>query len=249
MQVSDHNLLILAHRGARTQAPENTLAAFRLAIEQGADGIEMDVRLTADGEVVVFHDEKLGRITGAEGRVNRHTLSELKRLDAGCHFSREYAGERIPTLREVFSSLDGSATFDIELTDYLDPFGPLTRRVIQLVREYKLRERVFLTSFNPYPLLAARRLFPELDCGLIAFKGGKGSLQRSLAGRLISRRMIVPFHSDLTEKYMRSQKRKNRKVVTWTVNTGERIRSLVEWRIDGIITDKPDLAVNELRTI
>lgn len=248
MQLPTDKPLILAHRGARTQAPENTLAAFRLAFEQGADGIELDVRLAADGEVVVFHDETLQRITGVPGRVNRRTLAELKSLDAGVHFSPEFRGERIPTLREVFSSLDSRLVYDIELTDYHDLFGPLAERVVRLVKEFRLEERVLVTSFNPAALRAVRRIAPEFVCGLIAFSGWKGALQRSLIGRMVTRQMIVPHHSDVDREYLLRERRRQRKVITWTVNSPEEVRRLAEWRIDGIITDRPDLAVQAWRS-
>jgi len=246
MQVCNHKPLILAHRGARTQAPENTLAAFRLAIEQGADGIELDVRLSADGEVVVMHDETLDRTTNGRGRVKQYSLDELKRLDAGSHFSCQFAGERIPTLREVFETINMEARFDVELTDYRNPFGPLTSRVLHLVKGFGLQQRVFFSSFNPFALLAARHLAPEYEYGLIALHGRKGALARSSIGRLITRQMIVPFHSDLTEKFVLGEKRQKRKILPWTVNSREEMHQFATWDVFGIITDRPDLAVQEL---
>ncbi len=249
MQFPANRPLIFAHRGARTQAPENTLAAFRLAFEQGADGIELDVRLSADGEIVVFHDETLQRITAVDGRVNQRTLAELKSLDAGAHFSPEFRGERIPTLREVLTSFDRRLFYDIELTDYLDPFGPLAERVVHLIREFRLEEQVVITSFNPAALRKVRRIAPELACGLIALSGAKGALQRSLIGRLLSRQMIVPNHSDVDQLFILREHRRRRKVITWTVNSAEEIRRLADWEVDGIISDQPDLAVHALRAI
>lgn len=248
MPFSSPRPLILAHRGAKTQAPENTLAAFRLVMEQGADGIELDARLTADGEVVVFHDERLERTTDGRGRVRRHSLADLKRLDAGGYFSREFSGERIPTLREVFTEINGSARFDIELTDYLDLFGPLAGRVLRLVREFRLQERVIITSFNPAALIKARQVYPDLTYGLIAYKGALGTWQRSPMGRLFASQLIVPFITDVSEGFIRKEHSRRRKVITWTANTAEDIRRLAGWSVDGIITDKPDLAVQTLRS-
>ncbi len=248
MPFSPHRPLILAHRGAKTQAPENTLTAFRLAIQQGADGVELDARLTADGEVVVFHDERLERTTDGRGRVRRFPLAELKGLDAGAHFSPDYSGERIPTLREVFSELDGSARFDIELTDYLDLFGPLAGRVLRLVREFRVEERVVITSFNPAALLKARQIYPDLPYGLIALRGAAGALPRSPIGRLFACHLIVPYYTDIDERFVQNEHSRRRKVVPWTANTAEVIRRLAGWSVDGIITDRPDLAVQTLRS-
>lgn len=247
MPFFDNKPLILAHRGAMTQAPENTLAAFRLAVEQGADGIELDARLTADGEVVVFHDESLERVTDGRGRVRRCTLAELQRLDAGARFDPAFRGERIPTLREVFETLGESSCYDIELTDYCDLFGPLAYQVIRLVREFRLEDRVVFTSFNPVALLKARRFYPEGIFGIIALRGSKGALQRSLLGRLVASRLIVPFYTDVEEKFIRREHKLERKVMPWTANQPEEIRKLAEWGVDGIITDRPDLAVQVLR--
>ena len=110
--------LIFAHRGASAHAPENTLSAFELALEQGAHGIELDVKLTADGEVVVFHDPTIDRTTGGQGRISQLTLAALRELDAGSSFSEKFSGEKIPTLAEVFETIGRRAFINVELTNY-----------------------------------------------------------------------------------------------------------------------------------
>jgi glycerophosphoryl diester phosphodiesterase len=107
--------LILAHRGASRIAPENTLVAFCLALEQGADGLELDVQLSRDGVPVVFHDSELSRTTDGRGRISEKTLAELRTLDAGKWFDPRFAGERIPTLEEVFEAFGDRALYNIEL--------------------------------------------------------------------------------------------------------------------------------------
>lgn len=249
MLAANHHPLIIAHRGAKKYAPENTMAAFRLAVEQGADGIEFDARLSSDGEVVILHDETLDRTTNGKGRVNSLSLEELKRLDAGSFFGPEFSGERIPTLREVFETLDSGLLFDIEITDYLDLFGPLAARVVHLVKEYGLHDRVFLSSFNPRAVSVARRIGPECECGLIALGGVKGVIQRSWVGRGICPQMIFPVWKDIDRAYVEREHKKQRKVIPWTANTRETIRQLADWQVDGFITDVPDLAVETLRDI
>jgi glycerophosphoryl diester phosphodiesterase len=117
--------VIFAHRGASGYAPENTLTAFNLAVQQGSDAIELDVKLTADGQIVVFHDQTLERTTSATGKIGEKTLSELKELDAGSHFDISYLNERIPTLEEVFEAVGQRTSINVELTNYASPYDRL----------------------------------------------------------------------------------------------------------------------------
>src|SRR3990170_7761080 len=127
--------LIFAHRGASAYAPENTLAAFRLALDQGADGIELDAKLSADGEIVVIHDQTVDRTTPRKGRVDQLTLSELRKLDAGSWKGDVFSGEKIPALAEVFSAVGGKLKINVELTNYSSPQDGLANKVLALVRE------------------------------------------------------------------------------------------------------------------
>ena len=113
--------LVIAHRGASMYAPENTLAAFELAIEMGADAIELDTMLTADGIPIVIHDHSLDRTTDGIGSVSSKTVAELKLLDAGSAFDIRFAGERIPTLEEVFSAVGKKIMINVELKNYVSP--------------------------------------------------------------------------------------------------------------------------------
>jgi len=117
--------VIFAHRGASRFAPENTLAAFNLAVQQGSDAIELDAKLTADGHIVVFHDQTLERTTSATGKIRERTLSELKGLDAGGHFDISYQNDRIPTLEEVFEAVSQRIFVNVELTNYASPYDRL----------------------------------------------------------------------------------------------------------------------------
>jgi glycerophosphoryl diester phosphodiesterase len=249
MAVPKNRPIILAHRGASLEAPENTLAAFKLAINQGADGVELDARLSADGEVVVFHDEFVGRTTNGKGRVNRHSLEELKKLDAGSWFSSDFAGEKIPTLREVFEYFNGRVVINIELTDYLDLFGLLAMKVVQLIQEYQFQNSVIITSFSPFGLLTVRRMLPGSDVGLITFSGSKGIAHRSLAGLMFSPKLIVQHMDGVGQDFINLLHRKNCKIFAWTVDTENSIKNLAQQGVDGIITDKPALAVQTLRSL
>ena len=125
--------VIFAHRGASRFAPENTLAAFNLAVIQGADAIELDAKLTADGQIVVFHNQTLERTTSAIGKIGEKTLSELKELDASVHFDKIYQNERIPTLEEVFEAVGQRIFISVKLTNYASPNDRLPEKVADLV--------------------------------------------------------------------------------------------------------------------
>ncbi len=241
--------VIFAHRGASTYAPENTLAAFRAAIEQGADAIELDAKLTRDGEVVVFHDSTLKRITGIEGRVNRFRLAELKAMDAGSFFSPEFRGEKIPTLGEVFGEIGSNLLINVELTNYNSPGDNLVEKVIEAVEQHQIADRLLFSSFDPRNLLRIRRYLPETPVAILALPGIAGFINRSWFGRRIAPKIVHPFHTDVGLSYIRKQHHIGRRVHTWTVNEREVIRNLFLAGIDGIFTDDPKLAREALSTI
>ena len=118
--------LIYAHRGASALAPENTLAAFLLAQRLGADGIELDVMLTADNQLIVIHDDTVDRTTNGHGKVAEMPLAALRDLDAGSYFGEAYRGEKLPTLAEVYEALGGKLRINVELKNYAHPLDALT---------------------------------------------------------------------------------------------------------------------------
>jgi glycerophosphoryl diester phosphodiesterase len=241
--------LVYAHRGANNGAPENTLAAFFLAQQQGADGIEMDVKLTADGEVVIMHDQTVDRTTDGHGKLRNFRLAELRRLDAGSWFDSEFHGERVPTLTEIFEMLKDGILYDIELTNYGTPFDNLLEKVLALVQKYGLEKNVMVSSFFPNNISHFRRLAPAIPGGVIALRGLAGALSRSFVGRWFAPRAVIPVHLDVTQAYIRTQKTLGRKVIPWTVNDPADMQRLVAWGVDGLITDVPELARKTLEAM
>ena len=157
--------LIFAHRGAREDAPENTLPAFDLALDMKADGIELDVQCSKDGQLMVIHDFTLDKTTNGTGRVSAFTADELFELDAGSHFSAEFAGTRMPTLAQVFDLVGNRGQVNIELkTDDLQGGGEV-EPVIALIQRRKLYEQVIVSSFNPIALIKMRYLDPAIKLG------------------------------------------------------------------------------------
>jgi len=234
--------ILFAHRGASAHAPENTLASFRLALEQKAEAIELDAKLTSDGVVVVIHDSTVNRTTNGKGKVREIPLTVLRTLDAGSFFSPAFSGERIPTLEEVFEELGGKLYINVELTNYTSPGDGLVKKVVNLVKKHNLEYRVLFSSFNPLNLLQARQLLPQTPVGLLTQAGIEGFLGRSWFGRRIAPKMIHPYLSDTTADFIRRQHTLRRRVHVWTVNDPAEMRRLFAAGVDGIFTDDPLLA-------
>jgi glycerophosphoryl diester phosphodiesterase len=235
--------IILAHRGASLYAPENTLAAFELAIEQGADGIELDTKLTADGHVVVIHDATVDRTTDGHGRVKDLTLEELRRLDAGGFFSEKFKGERIPTVEEVFEKAGKRIFINIELTNYNSPRDQLVETTCMLVKKFSMQKRVLFSSFLPSNLSRARGYLPDVPTGLLALSGILGLWSRSFGFAFGKYQALHPNLKNATQQQIYFVQRLKRRIHVWTVNQQEDIRRLFKWGVNGIITDDPQLAV------
>jgi glycerophosphoryl diester phosphodiesterase len=235
--------IIFAHRGASAQAPENTLSAFELALAQKADAIELDVKLSADGQVVVIHDPTVDRTTGSHGRVKDLSLAELRSLDAGSFFSQEYSGERIPTLEEVFESVGKRTFVNVELTNYNTPRDHLVETVCMLVKKFGLQKQVMFSSFFASNLSKARAYLPEVPRGLLAPNGLLGAWARSFGFAFGRYQALHPFLKDVTPQQVQRVHRLQRRIHVWTVNAANDMRRLFHWGVDAIFTDDPQLAV------
>lgn len=234
---------IFAHRGASAHAPENTLAAFEMALAENADGIELDVKLSADGHVVVIHDMTVDRTTSAHGRVKDLSLADLRTLGAGSFFSEKFQSEKIPTLEEVFETVGKRTFINVELTNYNSPRDDLVESVCMLVKKFGLQERVMFSSFFASNLSKARSILPEVPRGLLAFNGLLGAWARSFGFAFGTYQALHPNLTDTTRQQMQRVHRLNRRVHVWTVNAAEDMRRLFNWGVDGIFTDDPQLAV------
>lgn len=235
--------IIFAHRGASAHAPENTLAAFELAVEQGADGIELDVKLSADGQVVVIHDATVERTTGASGRVKDMALDDLRALDAGNFFSARFINEKIPTLEEVFEAVGEKTFINVELTNYNAPRDHLVESVCMLVKKFGLQKNVLFSSFLASNLSKTRSYLPNVPTGLLALPGIFGAWQRSFGFAFGKYDALHPPLKNVTQQHIYFVHRLNRRAHVWTVNDEEDMRCLFKWGVDGIFTDDPQLAV------
>ena len=239
--------LLIGHRGARNYAPENTLASFTLALEQGADGVELDAKLTSDGHVIVHHDRTVDRTTNGHGFIAQFSLAELRELDAGSFFSEKFRGEKIPKLEEVFETVGKRAIINVELTNYFTPFDSLVENVCELVRRHALQKQVIFSSFFASNLRKAAKLLPEVPRGLLAFKGWKGSWARSFGFAFGEYAALHPYIADLTREQVQRVHRLKRAVNVWSVDKDEDLRRMLAWGVDGIITGDPALAVRVIR--
>ncbi len=233
---------VIAHRGASAHAPENTLPAFLLAVEQGAHAIELDAKLTRDGHVVVIHDQTVYRTTGETGTVREMTLAALRRLDAGSHFDVAFRYERIPTLEEVLTVLGHRTFINIELTNYASPADALPEKAAELVARFGLADRVFFSSFNPLALIRVRRRLPETPIALLALPGLPGSLARSRLGRLLKYQALHPALPDVNPALVATAHKYKSRLHVYTVNRSADMRRLYQMGVDGIFTDDPLLA-------
>ena len=235
--------VIFAHRGASAHAPENTLAAFELAVAQQADAIELDVKLSSDGHAVVIHDPSVDRTTGSHGRVKDLSLKQLKALDAGRSFSEKYTGERIPTLEEVFEAVGKRIFINVELTNYNTPRDHLVETVCMLVKRFGMQKRVMFSSFFASNLSKARAYLPEVPRGLLALHGLPGVWARSFGFVFGKYQALHPYLKDVTPEQVQRVHRLNRRIHVWTVNAAEDMRRLFHWGVDAIFSDDPQLAV------
>lgn len=237
--------LVIAHRGASVERPENTLAAFRRARELGADGVELDAIRCASGEVVVFHDDDLVRLGGGRREQIRHApLALLREVDLG-------AGERIPTLEEVFAELAGDQLVNVELKaperrglgwlGVLSDDG-LAAEVARLVARHSLGARALVSSFDPVLLARFRARAPHTATGLLFHSGMSRPLREAWAAPLVQPAALHPEAKLLDARSIARWRRGGRAVNVWTVDHPHEIALACALGADGIITNRPDLA-------
>ena len=222
------------------QAPENTLPAFRLAQSLGADGIELDVRLSLDGVPVVIHDARVDKATDGIGLVRRKTLAELRDLDAGSHFSSQFAATRIPTLEEVLEEVGRQLFMNIELK-WPGLNRGLVETVVDTVNRHGLAHRVMFSSFDLLLLRRARRLAPGIPIGYVYVSSFHFPRAREwLAGAMVGKpEAHHPYFEFVDEHYMAWARNEHRRVHVWTVNQVEDIRRMCTLGVDMIMSDYP----------
>jgi glycerophosphoryl diester phosphodiesterase len=232
-------VLVIAHRGASGNAPENTLAAFKKAVALGATFIETDLQLSRDARFVAIHDPTVNRTTNGQGAVHEMTLAELRRLDAGSWFGSEFAGERIPTLQEI---LEFSKKYDVVFYLEIKPSGSWggEQALVSALRESGEIPRTVVISFDAAIVRTMRNIEPTLMTGLLYDGQIENPLEKALA---IGARQLAVRGDLVTPAFIAEVHKKDLQMVCWTVNHPAHMRMLAAAGVDGIMSDYPDRLV------
>jgi glycerophosphoryl diester phosphodiesterase len=230
--------LVLAHRGASADAPENTLAAFREAVRQGADGVELDVMRCGSGELVVCHDAWLDRLAGAHLEVAAAGFEELRRLDVGARFSAAFSGERIPTLAEVLEVLPRGAACNVELKCDCACDRGLCWRAAREIRRAEAKQDLVLSSFHPLCVARARLFAPRIPAAMLV-EASQNLPLREVAAVALRASAIHAEHRLCTRANVARWHRRGLKVAAWTVDDPADVERCCAAGVDVLITNRP----------
>jgi|TARA_B100000965_G_scaffold227744_2_gene190629 glycerophosphoryl diester phosphodiesterase len=228
---------IVGHRGARGEAPENTAAGFQVAMEAGVTEIELDVRLSRDGHLIVVHDANVTRTTGERGKAHHYTLSQLEVLDARRNTPGWHSPLGIPSLREVVDLCGPSMRFQFEVKGAdRTILHRLAHQLVDFINQRQMNDRVVVTSSHTGFLRMLGTMTAHIERGYVAEYRYQQPTRRAVA---LGCTWLMPRHTLVTPALMRRARRRNLKVSTWTVNDLTRAERMVELGVDGIITDFP----------
>lgn len=241
---NEDEFIVIAHRGASSYAPENTHSSFKLAIDMGAEMIELDVSLSKDGVPVVVHDETVDRTTVARGLVSDFTLEELKELETGSWFKEEFSGEPFPTLAEVLSYTKNKIAVNIEIkseavTDYAN--GGIVDKVLQLVKKFEVEDQVIVSSFDYRVMEQLEKLNPEVPKAILYEKSQSGDLTPF---DLVSKYKVDAFncsHRELSDEWIEELNSNQIPFFIYTVNEESLMKEVIQKGAKGIFSDKPDV--------
>jgi glycerophosphoryl diester phosphodiesterase len=223
------NIIIVAHRGFSGVYPENTLLAFQKAVELGVDFVELDVHQTVDKEIVVCHDYTIDRTTDGNGYIKEMTYEEIKKYDAGKW--KGYPGEKIPLLKEVFEKFGEKIKILIEIKE-CD-----VSTLIKLIKEYRMEKRVIVGSFNLEYIKEVRNLLPLISTALISYEVPENIDQLIKYG---IRKLDIEFHN-LNKEIVKELVSYGFVVNTWTPDTEEELKKVIDYGVQFITTDRPDI--------
>ena len=236
--------LVIGHRGASAYAPENTIAAFNLAFDMGADGIELDVELTRDGVPVVFHFSTPTHPTHGLRTLGDKTLAQVKQIDAGAWFDEKFRDEKIPTLAEVFAAVGSRGKVVVEIKWSAVKLGnaDLERETAQVIRQCKNAKQVVVSSFHPIALYRMSRLVPDIPRALIYQEDLVPGLLNGPWFRWLTRpREIHPAHQMLTPKFAAWAHANKFSLTPWAIDDPNEMKRVIALGVDGIMSNKPDL--------
>ncbi|MCQ2479658.1 MAG: glycerophosphodiester phosphodiesterase [Clostridia bacterium] len=238
----------IAHRGFSGKYPENTMLAFKKAIEAGADGIELDVHFTKDKELVIIHDETIDRTTDGTGEVESFTYEELSKFNAYGRFEGQFDFQKIPTLREYFElvkPVEGFIT-NIELKTGINEYPGIEEAVLKLIDEFSLRDRIIISSFNHFSVMRFKAIAPDMQCG---FLEESRIIDFGAYAKKYNVEFVHPLYKCLTEDVFEEIYSNGIGINTWTVNDEESVRFLVKNNVNAVIGNFPDMTDKVLKEL
>ena len=243
---------VISHRGANKVAPQNTIPAFKKSIEIGVDGFETDIHLSADGVPVICHNYTIDETSDGQGKINDLTLEQLRSYDFGSYFHEKFKGTNLPTLEEFLSLCENAdiEIMNIEIKPPLDGNMEIVGKTISAAKAHGLFDKLLISSFDPNVLIECKRVDPECKTGYLYAPNKAHFYKKMLFGYVKFAKEIKvdymhPHHFAVTKKYVKDLHKNGIKVNVWTVNKPETAKKLLEYGVDGIITDVPQM-VNAL---
>jgi len=230
------NTIVVAHRGFSSKYPENTIISFQEAVDIGSNAVELDVRETKDGEIIVMHDEKVNRTTDGTGFVESFTYEEIRKLDAG-KWKGNFKNVKVPSLKKVFEKIGNKITYFIEIKKAIIP------EVIKIIDNFKLKENVIICSFHIEYILESKKLSPEIPVALIT-----SSFPENLSYLIKNGiNMVNILHTEMDDKRFIQLTKRGILTHVWTVDKKEDMEKYLNMEIPVITTNCPDTLLKILK--
>ena len=231
---------IFAQRGYASLYPENTMTAFRKALEAGADGISLEARMTNDGHIVIMHDASVDRTTTGTGIVRDLSFAEIRSLDAGIKKGLVFEGEQVPALEEVFVELGGKLILNVELANYEESDERVLADMTgDLIEKYHLEDSVIISSFRFNNLVYMKDKHPNIPTALLCQPGIRGLISRNILNHSLSVDALHPFYKDVSPSLVRKEQQCGRKVRAWTIREDDDILKMFNLGVDAIFAEDP----------
>lgn len=234
-------ILNFAHRGSLTEAPENTLPAIQKSIEHGAKGIELDVQLTKDGHMIVVHDQKLTRFNPKYTKwIRDYTLKEIKEIDIGTSFSKQYAGETLATFEEILSIIPRDTILNVEIKNIPIIYDGIEEKLISILRSHNRLDNILISSFDHGALQRIQKLAPEIPLGLLLYYRILNPWEYAKNSGL-SLSSVHPHYSYTDKQFIDEFHKLGLKVYPYTVSDMETYQKLLDLGVDGVFTNSPEI--------
>lgn len=241
-------MIVIAHRGASAYAPENTLSSLKLAVEQGAQAVEIDVQLTKDGKLVVIHDWKVDRTTNGEGYIHELDFDYIRSLDCGSWFSDEFKGERVPTLKEVFEVIPETMMLNIEIKEIERGRSGFEKMVLDEIYEAGRLDSVIISTFHHGIIKRLHEMEPKLKLALLT-SSEILNLNKYLDDNGLKSYSYHPEVNLITKDTIKELEERDIKTYVWTVNTLVDFKWLASIGVHGVITNYPDVMLEEIKKL